>query len=717
MSQQSRPPEQSSPTGPSLSPVVEIPLHEIPSPSSPQRASSSRSPRQQPPPSPVSETTNLSRHQTAARGLNQSSQTTSIPNSNSSSDHGRPHFPSPLYNSAAHRPIPMPTSHRQSPPLSRHTFSNAMRSQANRLSTSLHQARSRSQVLRAKTSKLFHGVYRTSSQYISIILATLLFILVSYIVLTSISSHLNSPLLKISPQLGTFLLTVLSKLTDYAFGSIANKVRQKIQWGPLLAKSSNMLTFFTMGSSVGGWWKVLLHRRRPSGERIVTANSVSSWSWTPRLLGLVNILIWGIIQLPGLVFMTVLNPSTYYEAVEWTPISGGLGVFDPNLIIQGYDNAKVTDIVTRILQDPAQSIETTPIDEVCKSSRSCSALLLTGGLNNISPWPYGQTKDPALTFYIVKDAPGYQVDVSVPDEGENLQFNPEYCALYGVDLNNAFQLCIAWYRDPPQQLVARWRACTESITPSGECSQPWPINATYMTTIAYSRVLATTTYDRLTDRIRNVEGIKDHKVEIISPYHITIAIDTLLCAIGSGSTLCQGSATNALFTSQIFLGLKFRAVPQGSYNTEYLNYLRNLLVAPLFVFNNSTGSAGGTSRPFINEPQPNLRAEYYINGSLAREYRYISPEAWTIYVYVSVAAFLLIAAWIVSVWAESYPRVQTSSFPFVDYLKLRWSLEQSEEWKDDLKLVFEGEGATSDSKVITVVVDKKMARKKTQVQP
>jgi hypothetical protein len=126
------------------------------------------------------------------------------------------------------------------------------------------------------------------STHLPLLLSTLLFLLTCYLTLSSITSNTTSPLLRLSPQLGTFLLSVLSKLTDYGFQAVASSVREKVQWGVLIQKGGNMLGFLTMGASVSGWRKVLLRKRGRGLTAILGRGSRRAWYENPRVLSLVK---------------------------------------------------------------------------------------------------------------------------------------------------------------------------------------------------------------------------------------------------------------------------------------------------------------------------------------------------------------------------------------------------------------------------------------------
>jgi hypothetical protein len=232
-------------------------------------------------------------------------------------------------------------------------------------------------------------------------------------------------------------------------------------------------------------------------------------------------------------------------------------------------------------------------------------------------------------------------------------------------------------------------------------------------------VLATTVYDKITDKLLKVEHVTYQNPQIITPLNLTVAIDTLLCPLNSASTICRGGqpsvgAINALFTLSIQTILAFEsgssigAVP----SSRMVDLLQNLLVTPLLLFNPLAGPFTG-AQPAFNGTQKNLPKEHYFPGSLATEARYVAPEAWTVYVYVAVAGFLLLFGWILGVWTGLQCEMETSSFPFVDFLRLAWASERgatSTTWQNEFGSVFPVV-PRSDDEVIAVVVDKKVKLK------
>jgi hypothetical protein len=126
------------------------------------------------------------------------------------------------------------------------------------------------------------------SSHIPLLLSTLLFLLTTYLTLSSTTLPSTSPLVRLSPQIGTFLLSLLSKLTDYGFQAVASSVREKVQWGVLIKKGGNLLGILTMGASFDGWWKVLMRKRVKHGNGIGGGGNGRAWYENPRVLSVVK---------------------------------------------------------------------------------------------------------------------------------------------------------------------------------------------------------------------------------------------------------------------------------------------------------------------------------------------------------------------------------------------------------------------------------------------
>jgi hypothetical protein len=207
----------------------------------------------------------------------------------------------------------------------------------------------------------------------------------------------------------------------------------------------------------------------------------------------------------------------------------------------------------------------------------------------------------------------------------------------------------------------------------------------FSTLMAINRRLATTASDRFTSNILEIQSLGPPTAQEISPQNFSLAFDTLICPIGSVSTLCTGTGVNALLTTEIWSSIQLGQHAVTS--TFPLDYLRNFFATPLIRFNPVT-SGFGLSSPSVDKVQPGLATENYVNGSLARPITYVAPEKWTLYAYAGVASFLLGLAWVVLFWAMQYHPPERSAFALVDFLRLRWKKNGSDNWNRGIQDVF-----------------------------
>ncbi len=97
-----------------------------------------------------------------------------------------------------------------------------------------------------------------------LLLAVLLFVLIT---LTAWKSDaLAWPLASISTSSGILLLSILAKLTDWALLGVTDEAWLRLQWGPLLERGGDLLTFLVMDSGMQGWWKVLVASSVPGSK-------------------------------------------------------------------------------------------------------------------------------------------------------------------------------------------------------------------------------------------------------------------------------------------------------------------------------------------------------------------------------------------------------------------------------------------------------------------
>lgn len=91
----------------------------------------------------------------------------------------------------------------------------------------------------------------------------------------------NWVLVRLSPPSGTLLLFFLSKFTDWTLKGMVEKAWGKVQWGPLLHKSGNLLDFLIVGSGVEGAIKVLTSmERQREPQRVNRWRRISPKIWS-----------------------------------------------------------------------------------------------------------------------------------------------------------------------------------------------------------------------------------------------------------------------------------------------------------------------------------------------------------------------------------------------------------------------------------------------------
>jgi hypothetical protein len=143
--------------------------------------------------------------------------------------------------------------------------------------------------------------------------------------------------------------------------------------------------------------------------------------------------------------IAVVDTPTSYIPEDWVQVSGGIGFFTPanmGIIVASPDT---TLYVMSILQDPSLTSRVDPIDPSCTPQDNCVGYLLTTGIRNIAPLPYIAMQTSNSRFYIVKNAPSYQLDIwNVSPDVAATQWSDQDCSTYGVDDAGTlygFQIC------------------------------------------------------------------------------------------------------------------------------------------------------------------------------------------------------------------------------------------------------------------------------------
>jgi hypothetical protein len=102
------------------------------------------------------------------------------------------------------------------------------------------------------------SIFKTASDLFWPIIATLLFLIVTPILIRGTS--VGWPLSKLTTPMGTFVLSLVSKLTDFVLDWGADTVWEVVHWGPLLRKGEELLTFLAFTSGLGSWLSLVLFR-------------------------------------------------------------------------------------------------------------------------------------------------------------------------------------------------------------------------------------------------------------------------------------------------------------------------------------------------------------------------------------------------------------------------------------------------------------------------
>ncbi|KAK0648082.1 hypothetical protein B0T16DRAFT_455587 [Cercophora newfieldiana] len=467
---------------------------------------------------------------------------------------------------------------------------------------------------------------------------------------TTISLGASFPdwvLARLSPTSGILLLSFMSKITDWGFGGATEKAWEMIQWGPLLhGRGGNLLSFLTLGSRFRGWVRVLTAR----------------WAWMPRLL------VWVVVQFPGVILMSVVEPQLEYLPRNWTTVSGGIGIFNSSLVIQQIDGPKISNLVYSALQDPRFSTPADPISEDCKSSPNCTSYLMSGGLTTISPFPY-LLRDPHLPAYTAQNVPSYQIDAWDLTETP-IAFKGSECQLFkGVPSSDAisqgFYLCAKDESD--SAIVAAFAMCTQNCVSLDNLRNRTFQTLSWATRISIHRRLVDFVADRRTETILSIGNLSDPILQHIPAADFRPAFETFLCIDGSNSSLCQHSGVNGIFTESV----AWLTLPQFDQYSPVVGVLQNLFATSLYLYTpvyKRQIAVPGVGLP--NTLLEGLLDENYFPGSLASPYEYVAPAQWTVIAYLASGVVLILLCSAATAVSSIMGAPEVSNFPGVDAVKL-----------------------------------------------
>lgn len=154
-----------------------------------------------------------------------------------------------------------------------------------------------------------------------------------------------------------------------------------------------------------------------------------------------------------------INSETYYFPQPFGVdgrATGGIGTFQPQAAVDYQDVARllVPDLVNGLVRNDMFTYRLSPASDECKMAGDrCLSTLLSGGLQNVSPWPFQTViRDPRnLPFYTLEHAPSYHVDFWTSDQIS--EWDQDKCHVFGLN-DNRFQICIDFRGGRKDQIIS-----------------------------------------------------------------------------------------------------------------------------------------------------------------------------------------------------------------------------------------------------------------------
>lgn len=193
--------------------------------------------------------------------------------------------------------------------------------------------------------------------------------------------------------------------------------------------------------------------------------------------------------------------------------------------------------------------------------------------------------------------------------------------------------------------------------------------------VATYRRKVTTASDRKTNVILAISDPTKPAIQNITAGEVFLAFNSMLCPRETvGTSACQAVSTEWQLTEWISSALMTAVA--GPFVSDPLDYLRDLFMTPLYIYNPQMDGIGIGPVPAIGEIVSGLPDENYINGSLARPMNHLVISTCTIISYISVGGILLF--WILVLLAVTITRqvLKTSNFPVVDFSTLSVAVQE-----------------------------------------
>ncbi|KAI9147146.1 hypothetical protein HJFPF1_13178 [Paramyrothecium foliicola] len=496
------------------------------------------------------------------------------------------------------------------------------------------------------------------------------------------SEFLDWPLANLSAPRSILLLTVLAKFTDWALVSLGEVGWEKLCWGPFLQRGGNLLNHLILTSGLGGSWSVLRNspqQASPSQSRIINFLTRYFVLRGPRFWAFWRIVIWLLIQFPGVIIMSSADTQNAYEPAGWSTVSGGVGIFNASDAFQWPGDLITNSYIFNILQDRTMAFETEPLNAECRSQSTCEAMLLVGGLKWIAPWPYGWLSNGDLKAYLTRDMPVYQIEGRNTTFDKSLSWTTAECRVYQA-ADNAVQIC-AKNSNTDGSIVTGIRACDPGqLDDEGNCTlnpvwPGWNSFVAFSSTLDFYRLNISLAADRRSSTILEIMDKGKATRQVIQPSDFLDAFDNLLCPYTSRnssiSLYCEFGQTRAILTVNLWSTIYMSYNVDALENSAAVDTLRNLYATAIFMYNPVFRGAVLSSGSVFSRPaQDGLADENYFPGSAARASSYIAPANWTVIAFTVSGGFFLCASLAAVSFALWYKQPQISDFEPLNILKV-----------------------------------------------
>jgi hypothetical protein len=197
-------------------------------------------------------------------------------------------------------------------------------------------------------------------------------------------------------------------------------------------------------------------------------------------------------------------------------------------------------------------------------------------------------------------------------------------------------------------------------------SQHWGISA------AIYRLSTSLTFTRSNFYIQQIHSLGPYTKADIQPADLLTVWNAVLYPL-KNITLdnIQDRATQTYaLTSSITARLQAANDPNGDGVTLGRDWLRNLLVTPLYLFQPTIAPAENTFATYTNQTQLGLPPENHITGSYCRTSRRAVPSLGTVIAYGIVAGLTLVLTAIARGTSAWQGEVSTTEFPLIDLVAL-----------------------------------------------